>query len=495
MGAVYSAQRIGGAPVFGALFADGGAVPSNTVAPAITGSAVQGQTLTASTGTWANGVTSYAYRWLRGASAISGATGSTYVLQAGDVGSQVRVGVIATNATGSSAEALSAQTAVVTATGDTTAPTLTGAISVSSLTSTSYTATCPVATDDTAVTGYQYRLNAGAWVTIAAAGRAVDITGRTPGATDALEMRAFDAVPNYSSALAASVVLSSATDTTAPTLTGPTGTATGATTASGTVTTNEAGGTLYRLASTNASELAATVKAAALASVVGASGVRTASFTGLAPETAYFAHYVHTDASGNDSAVASSASFTTSAVVVTSEPITLEEAKLAARVDADETALDLDIISQITAARQQAEQITGRRYVQTTERKEFASWPASTDLLHVYEATACAITWWDGAAWQPLDSAAYAFAPAGSGTVIAPAVGASWPTLGTVAVGPRVRVDLTSGPSNPATAPDLVKLYIKATVAGWVNNPDAIGRAALTANPLFDRLLDREIVF
>lgn len=91
-----------------------GAIPTNSTAPSITGSAVQGQTLAAITGAWANTPTSYAYRWLRGATAISGATGSTYVLQAGDVGSQIRVGVIATNATGSSAEALSAQTAVVT---------------------------------------------------------------------------------------------------------------------------------------------------------------------------------------------------------------------------------------------------------------------------------------------------------------------------------------------------------------------------------------------
>lgn len=101
-------------------------------------------------------------------------------------------------------------------------------------------------------------------------------------------------------------------DTTPPTLTSPTGTSTGTTTASGSVSTNEANGTLYYLASTNASESAATVKAAS-SQAVSATGTQSVSFTGLTAATTYYAHYVHRDAAGNDSAVASSASFTTSA--------------------------------------------------------------------------------------------------------------------------------------------------------------------------------------
>lgn len=103
------------------------------------------------------------------------------------------------------------------------------------------------------------------------------------------------------------------TDTTAPTLTSPTGTQTGGTSASGTVSTNEGNGTLFRLASTSASVSAATVKAANITSAVTATGVQNVSFTGLTASTTYFAHYVHTDAAGNDSAVSSSASFTTQA--------------------------------------------------------------------------------------------------------------------------------------------------------------------------------------
>lgn len=84
------------------------------------------------------------------------------------------------------------------------------AINVTSLTATSYTATCPVATDNAAVTGYQYQINGGDWTTISAGGRSVSITGRTPGATDTLSMRAFDAASNYSVTLSTSVTLNPA---------------------------------------------------------------------------------------------------------------------------------------------------------------------------------------------------------------------------------------------------------------------------------------------
>ena len=101
-------------------------------------------------------------------------------------------------------------------------------------------------------------------------------------------------------------------DTTAPTLTSPTGTQTGSTTASGTVSTDEANGTLYYLASTNATETAATVKAASSQAVSG-TGSQSVSFTGLTASTTYYAHYCHRDAAGNDSTVSNSASFTTAA--------------------------------------------------------------------------------------------------------------------------------------------------------------------------------------
>ena len=101
-------------------------------------------------------------------------------------------------------------------------------------------------------------------------------------------------------------------DVTAPTLTSPTGTQTGSTTASGTVSTDEANGTLYYLASTNATETVGTVKAASSQAVSG-TGSQSVSFIGLTASTTYYAHYCHRDAAGNDSTVSNSASFTTAA--------------------------------------------------------------------------------------------------------------------------------------------------------------------------------------
>lgn len=105
-----------------------------------------------------------------------------------------------------------------------------------------------------------------------------------------------------------------ASDTTAPVLTSPTGTATGTTTATANVTTDEGNGTLYCLVSTNATETAATVKASGATLAITSSGSKSFSITGLTTSTTYYAHFVHRDAAGNDSAVANSAGFTPSSV-------------------------------------------------------------------------------------------------------------------------------------------------------------------------------------
>ena len=94
--------------------------PTNTALPAIGGSAVQGETLGASAGSWSGAPTAYAYQWLRcdvaglGCAAVTGAVSASFVVAATDVGATLRVRVTASNAGGSS-DAISAPTAVVTA--------------------------------------------------------------------------------------------------------------------------------------------------------------------------------------------------------------------------------------------------------------------------------------------------------------------------------------------------------------------------------------------
>lgn len=102
-------------------------------------------------------------------------------------------------------------------------------------------------------------------------------------------------------------------DGVAPVLSSPTGTATGSTTASGTVTTDENNGTLYFLASANATETAATVVSTGSSQAVSASGVQNVTFSSLTAETGYYAHYVHDDDASNRSNRVSSAQFTTDA--------------------------------------------------------------------------------------------------------------------------------------------------------------------------------------
>jgi hypothetical protein len=91
--------------------------PSNTASPTISGTPQQGSTLTASTGSWTNNPTSYAYQWrdctTSGCSNIGGATSSTYTLTSSDVGDKIDVVVTATNA-GGSGSATSSQVGPVT---------------------------------------------------------------------------------------------------------------------------------------------------------------------------------------------------------------------------------------------------------------------------------------------------------------------------------------------------------------------------------------------
>jgi hypothetical protein len=92
--------------------------PANTGVPVISGTAQQGQTLTASRGAWSGNPTGYAYQWLRcdatgaNCSGVSGAVGSSYSLGRPDVGSTLRVVVLASNS-GGSTSAISPPTAVV----------------------------------------------------------------------------------------------------------------------------------------------------------------------------------------------------------------------------------------------------------------------------------------------------------------------------------------------------------------------------------------------
>lgn len=92
--------------------------PTNTSAPVISGAPQTGWTLSASSGSWTGSpAPSFSYQWQRcagGCSAIVGATLSTYVPLAPDLGVTLRVSVTASNSAGT-VVSTSAETATITA--------------------------------------------------------------------------------------------------------------------------------------------------------------------------------------------------------------------------------------------------------------------------------------------------------------------------------------------------------------------------------------------
>jgi hypothetical protein len=84
-----------------------GIAPDNAVPPVVSGSAVEGRTLTGYNGIWAGipSTMTYQFQWYRctdllSCSAIAGATHSKYVVASGDVGKYLQLSVTATNSAG-----------------------------------------------------------------------------------------------------------------------------------------------------------------------------------------------------------------------------------------------------------------------------------------------------------------------------------------------------------------------------------------------------------
>jgi Fibronectin type III domain len=129
-----------------------GAPPSNTVAPAVTGTATFGQTLSTTNGTW-TGVPAptFTYQWQRASVNISGATSSTYTLVSADVGSTIRCVVTATNAISSVASNSNSTASVAAAVPG--APTI-GTATATGATTATISFTAPASNGGAAITSY-----------------------------------------------------------------------------------------------------------------------------------------------------------------------------------------------------------------------------------------------------------------------------------------------------------------------------------------------------
>jgi hypothetical protein len=153
-----------------------------------------------------------------------------------------------------------------------------------------------------------------------AGAKAVNFTGLSASTTYYAHYVHVDAAGNTSNVVdSTGFTTAAAGDMTPPTLSSPVGTQTGQSTATATVSTNEANGTLYYMVSTNTTETATTVKAGSSQAVT-ATGTQNVSFSGLTAGTTYYSHFLHRDAAGNDSTVANGPGFTTAAATAPGAP-------------------------------------------------------------------------------------------------------------------------------------------------------------------------------
>lgn len=167
-----------------------GNAPVNTVAPVVSGTATFGQTLSTTDGTWTGVPTpTFTYQWQRVTTNIGGATSSTYVLVAADVGNTIRCVVTATNAV-SAVSANSNSTAAVSAAVPG-APTIGTATSTGSSTATvAYTA--PASDGGATITLYTATSSPGGITgTLATAGSGtITVSGLSPSTSYTFTVRA-----------------------------------------------------------------------------------------------------------------------------------------------------------------------------------------------------------------------------------------------------------------------------------------------------------------
>ncbi|MFT4294222.1 MAG: hypothetical protein QM582_02285 [Micropruina sp.] len=104
----------------------GAFLPYPSDVPAIGGSPRVGLTLTAVPGTWTPPDATLGYQWLRGGKAIAGATGQQYLVDAADLGKEIRVKVTATPDGSPLSKTSDSTNAVVTGVLPSTRPSVTG---------------------------------------------------------------------------------------------------------------------------------------------------------------------------------------------------------------------------------------------------------------------------------------------------------------------------------------------------------------------------------
>lgn len=253
------------------------------------------------------GVAGYEYSTNGTTYTSTGSTGTSYTVTGLTAGTAYTLYVRAFDAAGNRGTAASvAKTTAASA--DTTAPSAVTGLAAGTPTSSTIPLTWTAATDNVAVTGYEYTTNGTTWVSTGSTATSYTVTGLTASTAYTVQVRAFDAAGNKGASASVTATTAAAADTTAPTApTNLAGTA-GTTTMdlSWTASTDAVGVTGYRVSKDNGATW-----------ITSAVTGTTYQVTGLTASTSYTFAVAARDADGNWSTNATLTKSTNAAAVFT----------------------------------------------------------------------------------------------------------------------------------------------------------------------------------
>jgi uncharacterized phiE125 gp8 family phage protein len=174
------------------------------------------------------------------------------------------------------------------------------------------------------------------------------------------------------------------------------------------------------------------------------------------------------------------------------EPVSVEDVKIAARLDA-ESFDDQMALLLIPAIRREAEHQLGRRLITQTVELVLDEFPAGEiDLLLPSVQSITSVKYLDSAGdEQTVLNTDYSLDNAKAPARVLLATGASWPATYAVPNAVRVRYVVGYG-DDDASVPANIRLWITAMVVQALDNPAGLNVAALQPLPFIDRLLDAE---
>ncbi len=175
---------------------------------------------------------------------------------------------------------------------------------------------------------------------------------------------------------------------------------------------------------------------------------------------------------------------------VATEPVSVVEAKLHLRVD--DSADDARIGTMITAARQRAEQITGRLFGGQTWELVLDAFPSAFEITNAPIASVTSIKYIDAAGVeQTLSAAAYVVDADSVPARITLAEGYDWPETQSITNAVRVRYVAGHGATEAELA--ALKQWMLIAVGTWYRHAEAVYAGSLSALPrtYVDGLLDR----